>query len=58
MKHLTMEAMGWLLVAFSKDVKAASKEINTIKKHIMSNVTETAETANFITSYGQQHSAS
>ncbi|CAF3912925.1 unnamed protein product [Adineta steineri] len=50
---LSLEALGWLLVALSTEKNATTTQsIETIYKHIKGKVSETAETANFITSYG------
>ena len=53
-QKLSLEALGWLLIALSSDAndKAASAAIETIYQHLKGKVSETAETANFITSYG------
>lgn len=52
-KKLSLEALGWLLVALSTDNNHGSKEIiENIYKHVKGQVSETSETANFITSYG------
>ncbi|CAF1038277.1 unnamed protein product [Rotaria sp. Silwood1] len=50
---LSLEALGWLLVALSTD-KNNNKDqiIEIIYKHLKGKVSETSETANFITSYG------
>ncbi|CAF4362794.1 unnamed protein product [Rotaria sp. Silwood2] len=50
---LSLEALGWLLIALSTD-KNNNKDhiIEIICKHLKGKVSETSETANFITSYG------
>ena len=49
----SLEALGWLLVAMKPKQESLCKEaINSIMKHLSAKVTETAETANFVTSYG------
>jgi uncharacterized protein YfaS (alpha-2-macroglobulin family) len=51
--RFTFEALGWLLVALSKNqVASVNGEVEKIKKYLFARVNETAETANFITSYG------
>ncbi|CAF4477748.1 unnamed protein product [Rotaria sp. Silwood2] len=50
---LSLEALGWLLIALSTDTNNAKKPtIETIYKHLKGKVSETSETANFTTSYG------
>ncbi|CAF4209806.1 unnamed protein product [Rotaria socialis] len=50
---LSLEALGWLLVALSTDKNNnKDKIIEIIYKHLKGKVSETSETANFITSYG------
>ncbi|CAF0889863.1 unnamed protein product [Adineta ricciae] len=53
LKQLSLEALGWLLVALSTEQnKQATALIDSIYKYLKGKVSETAETANFITSYG------
>lgn len=50
---LSLEALGWLLVALSTERNNNTDQlIATIYKHLKGKVSETSETANFITSYG------
>ena len=51
---LSLEALGWLLMALSTDKnnKSIIQAIEMIYEHLKGKVNETAETANFITSYG------
>ncbi|CAF4203945.1 unnamed protein product [Rotaria sp. Silwood2] len=50
---LSLEALGWLLVALSTDKNNKKVQIiEIIYKHLKGKVSETSETANFITSYG------
>jgi hypothetical protein len=50
---LSLEALGWLLIALStENNQNTSQLIETIYKHLKGKVSETSETANFITSYG------
>jgi len=51
---LSLEALGWLLIALSTDKNnhSTTPAIKTIYKHLQGKVNETSETANFITSYG------
>ena len=50
---LSLEALGWLLVALSTEKNNNTDQlIVTIYKHLKGKVSETSETANFITSYG------
>ncbi|CAF3804548.1 unnamed protein product [Rotaria sp. Silwood1] len=50
---LSLEALGWLLIALSTDTDNAQKKtIESIYKHLKGKVNETSETANFTTSYG------
>ncbi|CAF2547681.1 unnamed protein product [Rotaria sp. Silwood2] len=50
---LTLEALGWLLVALSADIIHNNQQtIELIYKYLKGKVNETSETANFITSYG------
>ena len=50
-KQLSLEALGWLLVALSTEKnKQATALIDSIYKHLKEKVSETAETANFMTS--------
>ncbi|CAF3181371.1 unnamed protein product [Rotaria sp. Silwood2] len=52
-KKLSLEALGWLLVALSIDTDNAQKEtIESIYKHLKGKINETSETAKFTTSYG------
>ena len=52
-QKLSLEALGWLLVAlFSERNNSTDQLIATIYKHLKGKVSETSETANFITSYG------
>ncbi|UJR17435.1 hypothetical protein I4U23_004330 [Adineta vaga] len=53
LNKLSLEALGWLLIALSTDKNAQTTQFTeTIYKHLKGKVSETAETANFITSYG------
>lgn len=48
-----MESLGWLMVAMTDaNGNHGNKHIATIIEYLNNNVNETAETANFITSYG------
>ncbi|CAF3263406.1 unnamed protein product [Rotaria socialis] len=50
---LSLESIGWLLVALSNDTISNKYElIDRIYKYLKDKVNETGETANFITSYG------
>jgi hypothetical protein len=50
---LSLEALGWLLVALSTEKNNdVDQLIEKIYKHLKDKVSETSETANFITSYG------
>lgn len=50
---LSLEALGWLLIALSTARNSETDQlIATIYKHLKGKVSETSETANFITSYG------
>ncbi|CAF1545081.1 unnamed protein product [Didymodactylos carnosus] len=50
---LSLEALGWLLVALSSGENSNKHQtIEIIYKHLKDKVSETGETANFITSYG------
>ncbi|CAF1121901.1 unnamed protein product [Rotaria sordida] len=50
---LSLEALGWLLVALSTEKNNKTDQlIETIYKHLKGKINETSETANFITSYG------
>ncbi|CAF1422213.1 unnamed protein product, partial [Didymodactylos carnosus] len=50
---LSLEALGWLLVALSSGENSNKRQtIEIIYKHLKGKVSETGETANFITSYG------
>ncbi|CAF1253132.1 unnamed protein product [Rotaria sordida] len=50
---LSLEALGWLLVALTTEKNNNTDQlIQTIYKHLKGKVSETSETANFITSYG------
>jgi uncharacterized protein YfaS (alpha-2-macroglobulin family) len=50
---LSLEALGWLLVALSTARNPNTDQlIATIYKHLKGKISETSETANFITSYG------
>lgn len=49
---LSLEALGWLLVALSTETSYSSHQmIELIYNHLKGKVSETSETANFITSY-------
>jgi len=52
--NLSLEALGWLLMALSTDKnnKSIIQAIEMIYEHLKGKVNETAEAANFITSYG------
>ena len=53
LNKLSLEALGWLLVALSTERNTNTDQlIATIYKHLKGKVSETSETANFITSYG------
>lgn len=50
---LSLEALGWLIIALSTDRNHDTNQtIETIYKHLNGKVSETSETACFITSYG------
>ena len=51
---LSLEALGWLLVALSTDttIQNDHQTIELVYKYLKGKVSETSETANFITSYG------
>ncbi|CAF1513297.1 unnamed protein product, partial [Didymodactylos carnosus] len=50
---LSLEALGWLLVAlFTGENNNKDQTVEIIYNHLKGKVSETAETANFITSYG------
>ncbi|CAF0948791.1 unnamed protein product [Didymodactylos carnosus] len=50
---LSLEALGWLLVALSSgENNNKDQTVEIIYKHLKDKVSETGETANFITSYG------
>ena len=50
---ISLEALGWLLIALSTDKNQNKKQtVEIIYKHLKGKVSETSETANFITSYG------
>ena len=52
-EDFSLEALGWLLVAMQpKQASSTKAAIEKILKHLSAKVTETAETANFVTSYG------
>ena len=52
-QKLSLEALGWLLVALLTERKDNTNQvIATIYQHLKGKVSETSETANFITSYG------
>ena len=53
-KQLSLEAMGHLLMT----LPAGHGLAKAILKYISNNVTETAETAHFVTSYGDAHNGS
>jgi len=44
--------LGWILVALNKEKSTYQQSIDKILEKLKTNVTETAETANFITDYG------
>lgn len=52
--NLSLESCGWMLVALnsSKNKSDTAAFITQIRQRLLSNVTETAETAHFVTSYG------
>lgn len=53
LKKLSLEALGWLLVALSTNkTNQTNDTIKHIYNHVKGQVSETSETANFITSYG------
>ena len=50
---LSLEALGWLLIALTSERNNNTDQlIEKIYKHLKGKVSETSETANFITSYG------
>jgi len=52
-KKLSLEALGWLLIALSTDRNNhINDSIKHIYNHVKGQVSETSETAHFITSYG------
>ncbi|CAF1370238.1 unnamed protein product [Adineta steineri] len=53
LNKLSLEALGWLLISLSTEKNDKTDQlIETIYKHLKGKVNETSETANFITSYG------
>lgn len=53
-EEFALESLGWLLVALSPKKDSLAKDaVESILKHLKNKVNETAETANFITSYGE-----
>ena len=49
--RFSMESLGWLLYCFSFDLLSCKEQIDLIMDHLKNKVNETAETANFVTSY-------
>jgi uncharacterized protein YfaS (alpha-2-macroglobulin family) len=51
LQRLSFEAVGWLLSVLTGD-RASTAEVAGIRIHLTNNVTETASTAHFVVSYG------
>ncbi|MEW5721661.1 MAG: alpha-2-macroglobulin family protein [Thermodesulfobacteriota bacterium] len=51
--RLSLEAVGWLLYVLSDD-PGATREAEEMRRHLINRAEETAGTANFVTSYGEE----
>lgn len=51
--NLSLEAVGWLLPVLSGDAASAA-EAEAVRRHLANRVSETAATAHFVTSYGEE----